>query len=46
MVHRNITFLDTAQGSSRLAEGDIFHSSGRGRTTSHPRGFSPSCQGT
>ena len=34
------------QGSSPLAEGDISPSAGRGRTTSHPCGYGPSCQGT
>ena len=32
--------------SSPLAEGDISPSAGRGRTTSHPCGYGPSCQGT
>ena len=38
-----ICFLRTASGSS---EGDISPSAGRGRTTSHRRGYGPSCRGT
>ena len=52
MAHRNITFVICdllfmhCLGSSPPAEGDISPSARRERTTSHPHGFSPSCQGT